>query len=133
MRWHFDWNRCVVLLLALMSATQAASKTIEAEFESQLSPAVRQRLASYRQDAMKGNLQAMRNMAKAWSHDAVGEVPQALVVGCAWHQAIAEVHTALLNSEDKSSSQTACNGLSPAQLEESNTVKQRLLWAIVRK
>ena len=128
-------GRPLLLALAaiLMVAAQPAHATLEAEVEATLSPKVRQRLAAYRVDAMKGDYRAMRNLGLAWALDAAQEQPKARIVGCAWFIAILEVHKQRADASDVTHQQEHCAALNDAQMTEANGMVQRIKWATVRR
>ena len=124
--------RLPVLAAVLMASTLAAQATIEAETESTLSPKLRQRLASYRADAMKGDYHAMRNIGLVWAVDSAQERPSARIMGCAWFMAVLDVHQRRANASDVTNKQTHCGPLNGTQLADANGMVQRIKWATVR-
>jgi hypothetical protein len=125
--------RGAVLGLLLAAAAGQAWATLEADVEATLSPKVRQRLASYRPEAMKGDYQAMRNIGLVWATDAAQEQPMARIVGCAWFMAILDVHKQKADASDAGNKRTHCSQLNDTQLAEANGVTQRIKYAAVRR
>ena len=107
-----------IVLVLLAFASGASARVIDvAAIEKKLDSATRARLSSYQAGAMRGDYQAMRNLAFTWSTDAARTQPDASIVGCAWYAQIMQMHTAKVHVGDVSNRDLYCGRLSKQDLQ----------------
>lgn len=111
----------------LLASTALHAKPLDPkDVERQLTPETRARLAAYTHDALKGDYQAMRNVAFVWSTDAAKQRPEASVVGCAWYALILQKHASRAHEGDVGNRDLYCGRLSREQAIEAGGLATRL-------
>lgn len=117
----------VTTLVLLMAANGLYARTLDvSSLEKKLDPATRARLSTYHERAIKGDYQAMRNIAYTWSTDAAREQSDAAVVGCAWYAQIMQVHMTKANAGDADNRELYCSRLSKDDLQAAATLSNTL-------
>lgn len=103
---------CIATALAVASAGLAAQPAFKEPLNT-LSPKQKQA----RELAMKGDYQAMRNIAYSYASPAAGEAGSK-VAACAWYLLVPVVHKTKFNSGDTGNVSVYCGKLSPSELNE---------------